>query len=246
MVASEVEPPVLHLFGGPHVTQFGQHREVPQGCQRLLAFTALHGNRVERRHAAGTLWPTGDDNRAAGNLRTALWRLRGAGIDLLQVDKWSLAIRADVRVDVRDAGHWAARVIAGRATPEDLAVPDWSTEALDLLPGWYDDWTLLERERLRHQVMHALDALSHHLIRIGRYAEAVEAAMTAVSADPLRESAQRTLIEAHLADGNWSEGHRGFLAYRDVLRRELDAEPSADLISLLRTTRRPMSYAPGA
>jgi DNA-binding SARP family transcriptional activator len=48
--------------------------------------------RVERRHVAGILWPLGHDSRAAGNLGSALWRLRGAGIDILQTDKWSIAL----------------------------------------------------------------------------------------------------------------------------------------------------------
>ena len=49
--------------------------------------------------------------------------------------------------------------------------------------------------------------------------------MMAVSAEPLRESAQRTLIEAHLAEGNRVEGRRTFEAYRDILDRELGTQP---------------------
>src|SRR4051812_45273110 len=90
----------VHLLGGPYVTIAGKQHEVPEGSKRLLAFVALRGCRVERRHAAGALWPVGDDNRAAGNLRSALWRLRGAGIDVMECDKWSLRLAREVRVDV--------------------------------------------------------------------------------------------------------------------------------------------------
>lgn len=109
--------------------------------------------------------------------------------------------------------------------------------ALDLLPGWYDDWALVERERMRQRVLHALEALSQRLVRAGRFAEAVETALLAVGAEPLRESAQRALIEVHFAEGNWVEGWRNYQAYRDLLRRELGVEPSADLVALLQTTR---------
>jgi hypothetical protein len=78
-------------------------------------------------------------------------------------------------------------------------MPSWA-EALELLPGWYDDWVLLEREPLRQRVLHGLEALSRHLVRAGRFAEAVEAAMVAVAVEPLRESAQRALVTAHLAE----------------------------------------------
>ena len=44
------------------------------------------------------------------------------------------------------------------------------------------------------------------------------AAMLAVSSEPLRESTQLRLIEAHIAEGNWVEGRRRFEAYRRLLR----------------------------
>ena len=57
--------------------------------------------------------------------------------------------------------------------------------------------------------------------------------MMAVSAEPLRESAQRALIEAHLAEGNWVEGRRSFEAYRDVLDRELGTQPDPELAAMV-------------
>ena len=178
----------------------------------------------------------GGDGRAAGNLRSALWRLRGAGIDILTTDKWSLSLDETVDVDVRLVGEWASRMINGTMSGADLTVsPSW-INALDLLPGWYDDWALLERERLRQRTLHALEALSRCLVDVGRYADAIEAAMLAVGAEPLRESAQRALVEAHLAEGNIGEARRSYLAYRAVLRRELAVEPSADLVALVGTS----------
>jgi len=234
------EAAVLHLFGGPYITLCGQRMEVPEGSKRLLVFVALRRARVERSCAAGTLWPIGGELRAAGNLRSALWRLRRAGIDLIIADKWSLALADEVIVDLRIIEEWAARLIGGTATRDDLRVMHWHVDALDLLPGWYDDWALMERERIRQRMLHALEALSRKLAQQGRWAEAVESALAAVTAEPLRESAQRTLIEAHLAEGNWIEGRRAFDAYRDVLRCELGTEPSADLAALISARRSPV------
>jgi DNA-binding SARP family transcriptional activator len=225
---------VVHLFGGPYVTVDGQRRSVPEGSKRLLAFVALRDGRVERRHVAGTLWPVGDDGRAAGNLRSALWRLRGAGIDVLCCDKWSLKLVLGVRVDTRDLDTWADRVIAGRPRSEDLARIHLDTDALDLLPGWYDDWTILEREHLRQRLLHALESVSALLRDAGRHADAVESALAAVCAEPLRESAQRVLIKAYLAERNWYDAWRCLDAYRDLLASELGVSPSADLVALVR------------
>ena len=225
--------PVLHLFGGPFVTFEAQRVDVPEGSKRLLVFIALHRGPVERSHAAGVLWPVGSDVRAAGNLRSALWRLQGASIPLLSVDKYSLALRDDVLVDLRIVSEWTARLICGSASHEDLEVIPWGIDGFELLPGWYDDWALLERERVTQRVLHGLEVQSRRLAERGRCAEAIDAALVAVGADPLRESAQQVLIEAHLAERNWAEAQRRFEVYRELVRRELGIEPSPQLSALV-------------
>jgi len=231
--------PVVHLLGGPFVSYRGRCMEVPEGSKRLLVFVALHRGRVERRYAAGALWPVGDDIRAAGNLRSALWRLNGIGIRLLNIDKHGLAMCDDVLVDLHMVRAWATRLIQGSASGEDLEIIPSGVDAIDLLPGWYDDWALIERERVRQRLLHALEALSRQLAQTGRCAEAVDAAMVAITAEPLRESAQRVLIEAHLAEGNWIEGRRSFEAYKDLLDRELGIQPDPELASMVVRSARP-------
>jgi DNA-binding SARP family transcriptional activator len=228
----------VHLFGGPYVSIDGKRRAVPEGSKRLLAFVALRPGRVERRHIAGTLWPAGDDGRAAGNLRSALWRLRGAGIEVMACDKWSLCLLEQVSVDVHELKAWADRVIDGRVQPGDLRHMTLDADALDLLPGWYDDWTILERERLRQRILHALEAQSRILTAKGRHADAVDAALAAVRAEPFRESAQRILIEAYLDEENGVEAQRALDTYRVLLDRELGVVPSEELVQLLGYTAR--------
>ena len=227
-VLDHLDVAVVHLFSGPYVTLGAERREVPEGSKQLLAFVALRRRRVERRHAAGTLWPCGDEERAAGNLRSALWRLRRAGINVLIADKWSLALNGDVLVDLHLTEQWATRLIKGMATERDLAVSPSVADALDLLPGFYDDWVLMERERVRQRILHALEALSQILAAAGRFADAIEAALMATSAEPLRESAQRALINAHIAEGNLTEARRSYSAYHDLVQRELGVAPSPD------------------
>jgi DNA-binding SARP family transcriptional activator len=222
------------LFGGPYVIHNGGRLEVPDGSKRLLVFVALSTGRVDRRYAAGSLWPEGSDERAGGNLRSALWRLKCAGIDVLETDKCTLGMRRGTVVDVGVVGDWATRLVDGSATQTDLCQLNWRWDAMDLLPGWYDDWVIFERERIRQRLLHALEALSRRLVAANRCAEAVDAAISAVSADPLRESANRVLIEAHLAEGNLIEARRTFERYRDSVSRELGVEPGEQLASLVR------------
>jgi DNA-binding SARP family transcriptional activator len=221
------------LFGGPYVMCNGDRLDVPDGSKRLLVFIALSAGRVDRRYAAGSLWPVGGDQRAGGNLRSALWRLKCAGIDVLESDKCTLGMRQGTVVDVGVVCEWATRLVDGSATQTDLCRLNWRWDAMDLLPGWYDDWVIFERERIRQRLLHAVEALSRRLVEADRCAEAVDAAVSAVSADPLRESANRVLMEAHLAEGNLIEARRTYERYRDTVRRELGVEPGEQLTSLL-------------
>ncbi|WIM19641.1 bacterial transcriptional activator domain-containing protein [Microbacterium sp. zg-B185] len=129
--------------------------------------------------------------------------------------------------------NWAGRVIDGVAPDEDLRLPTWGASAMDLLPGWYDDWIIFERERLRQRLLHAFEALSRLLVQSRRYADAIDAALEAVRVEPLRESAHRTLLEAHLAEGNLVEARRIHLGYSRLLRRELGVDPDPALAALV-------------
>jgi len=222
----ELSADIVYLLGDPAVSQDGRLYVVPEGCKRLLAFVALQRGRVDRRHAAGSLWPDGSDDRASGNLRSTLWRLRGAGIGVLESDKVSVYLRERTITDLDALCQWADRLIAGTATEADMHVPEWTSAVAELLPGWYDDWVIFERERIRQRMLHGLEVLSRVLRSDGRYGEAIDAAMSAVAVEPLRESAHRALAEAHFAEGNCVEARRTFIRYREIARRELGVEPS--------------------
>jgi DNA-binding SARP family transcriptional activator len=232
----------VRLLGGLALTCGGCAVEVPPGSRRLLAYLALHPDGTDRRQAAGVLWPTVSDARAAGNLRSALWRLQQVGCPVVHAEHARLSLCDGVVVDVVDLEGWAARVLGGAATPADLARPPAPVVDSELLPGWYDDWVLAVRDRLRLRVLHALEALSTLLRDAGRPREAVEAVQVAVLAEPLRESGQRALIEAHQAAGDWVAARRQFDAFRVLLRREIGVEPSEELTAVA-TTGRPAPHA---
>jgi len=224
----------LCLFGGPYVERAGARLPVPDGAQRLVALVALRDGWADRRVVAGLLWPDVPEERAAGNLRSAIWRLKSAGLDVLAVQRWALVLQDCVVVDALEVSAWADRLVRGRQRPEDLALDRLAAEPDELLPGWVDDWVTFERERLRQRVLHALETLSAELGRVGRHGEAVEAALSAVRMEPLRESAQRTLVRAHLAEGNRAEAIRTVDAYARLLQRELGIGVSGELSRLVR------------
>ena len=108
-------------------------------------------------------------------------------------------LRAVVRVDLHEI------VRDARACIDEQEVCDLDGRLhWDLLPDWYDDWLFLERERLGRLRVHALEALCRRFLDAGFPARAIDLALTAVSVEPLRESAHRALISTHLAEGNVS------------------------------------------
>ena len=220
----------LRLLHGFQLRRENVAVAVPTNVQRLLAFLALRSRPQHRTTTACCLWADTTDERAAANMRTALWRTRRIDPDLIMVWGSYIQIGSDVRVDLHEMLEVARRLDSMGAMECDIA-PDQFVD--DLLPEWYDDWVLLERERLRQLRLHSLEALCGRLTKAGRYGPAINAGLAAVACEPLRESAQRVLIEAHIAEGNVSEAVRQYDSYRALLRESLRIEPSASLRHLL-------------
>jgi DNA-binding SARP family transcriptional activator len=220
----------LGLLDGFEVRHENGVVALPLSAQRLLAFLALRGRPLQRVYVAGVIWVDSSQEQANANLRTTLWRLRRPRCPLVRATSTHLALEDGVLVDVREAACRATRAIEHRAESNDL--PE-LCEAGDLLPDWYDEWLLIERERFRQLRLHALEALCDDLVRAGLFAAATEAGLAAVAGEPLRESAHRGLIKAHLAEGNVGEAVRQYTIYRDLLGRELGLEPSSEMERLM-------------
>jgi DNA-binding SARP family transcriptional activator len=205
---------------------------LPLGAQRVLALLAFAERPLLRRYVAELLWPETTGDRAAGNLRSALWRLRQPGVELIQCAGPQLGLAAGIEVDLHRVRGQINRVL-DHGTELEEADKDVQPLTADILTGWYDDWVLLERERHLQRRLHALEALSQRLIAIGRLPAAVDAAHAAVVGEPLRETAHVALVRAYLAEGNRWAAMRQYQAYRDLLRESLGIEPSDALSALV-------------
>jgi DNA-binding SARP family transcriptional activator len=189
----------LHVLGGFRLESRGRTVVVPAGGERLLAFLALRGP-ATRRSVAFRLWPDHSEARAYGCLRSTLWRLpKPDGSALVSAQPGRLALATHVRVDIARARGWAGGGVDAGAVGDLVE---------DVLPDWYDDWVAMDRERFRQLRLHALEAVSEQLRLAGRCAEAILVGLCAVEAEPLRESAHRQVVLAHLAEGNVAEAVR--------------------------------------
>lgn len=223
----------LSLMDGFELTVDGERVPVQRSSQRLIAYLALRSRPLLRVHVAGVLWLDSSEERSCANLRSALWRLRARARRVVETDASHAWLSSEVQVDVREVVTLARGLIERHDGDGDHSAVESSLLAGDLLPDWYDDWVLLERDRLRELRLHALEALAGRATEDGRYGAAIDSALTAIQADPLRESAHRLLISAYLAEGNPTAGMRHYRNYCRRAKAELGIEPSPRMRELV-------------
>ena len=147
----------LQLLEGFTLDSAGSRIDLPAGMQRLLAFLAVRGS-AHRCFVAGTLWPEVPETQALASLRTGMWRLNrlvvglvrgtGCGSHLPGRCRSTAGTRRSSRPGCcgtrTDGGAWVGDGIDNLRRGE-------------LLPGWYDDWVVFERERLNQLRLHAME-----------------------------------------------------------------------------------------
>ncbi len=227
----ELRQPQLSLLGSFRLRLGDETTRLPEPCQRLVAFLGLQkGRPVGRSYVAGTLWPEVGEASARSDLRSALWKLGHLRDALVEVINDDLRLLPDVTIDLSEMRATAHRLLEDSRDGADLS-PELFAD--DLLPQWSDGWVETERESYRQLRLHALEQLSERLAVAGRFGLAVEAGLLAVAGAPLRESAHRVVIRVMVMEGNRAEAHRRYGELSDLLRDEMDVEPSFELEEIM-------------
>src|SRR5512143_2645965 len=142
----------VRLLGGFEVTAGKKIIGLPsRSAQSLFAFLVLNPGTAHRREKlAGLLWPDTTEEHARVNLRHALWRIRKAlqsasSAAYLQSDDLILAFNSS-------SDHWLDTEVvreADEAGPAPALMEALSAYKGELLPGFYDEWVVLEREHIQ-------------------------------------------------------------------------------------------------
>lgn len=231
-----VPPLSVRLFGPFEVRVSGQplpHLSFRKS-QSVLALLALRpGREAERDWLAGLLWPDRSQASALHSLRNCLTDLRRA----LRAEAGRLRSPTPHTLTLELAGSFvdvlAFDVALARDEPGSLE------EALSLyrgslLEGCTEAWVFQERQAREQTYLAARETLAAHARAGGDAAAAERHLRAAVAADPLRESAQRSLMELLAAEGSYAAA---LMAYRELrlrLHGELNAEPDPETQSLFR------------
>lgn len=224
----------LRLLGSWRLTDGDIEVPTTATMRRLLAALALRGP-THRGAAATLLWPDSPTRQAAGSLRELLWRTRQAHPDLLCVSRECVALGRSVQVDVPALRRAVADLSRRRpgAGPTSGPPMDLFT-AGELLPGWSEPWVEVEREQLLQLQLVGLELLADRRLDERAPSEALPIALAAAAAEPLRESAHRIVVRAHLAMGNYGQAVAQFERFSDLLDDELGVRPSREFADLLR------------
>ena len=231
--ADPQKPVHLGLLGGFRLRIEAEEVPLPMNAQRLVGFLAIHDQPLLRTYVGGSLWGRSTEQRAAGSLRSALWRLRHPTYTLVALSTDHIALSPTVAVDLREGEALAHKVLDPAQDLDDVAELNEEVLSADLLPDWTEDWVLMERERYHQLRLRALETLSERLTEKGRFGQAVQAGIAAVAGEPLRESARRVLIEAHLAAHNVAAALGEYDEFRQLLHDELGLTPSEELRALI-------------
>jgi DNA-binding SARP family transcriptional activator/predicted ATPase len=202
-------------------------------AQSLFAYLILNpGTEHRREKLAGLFWPDSSESNARNNLRQALWRVRKAlkedeGVEegFLRADSFTLDFNPQ-------ATYW----LDAEALEGDIP-PDKTTEDLieiislyegELLPGFYDDWVVLERERLQASFERKMQGLMECLVGEKRWHEVLEWGERWIALGQVPELAFRALMIAHGGLGDTSSVASVFQRCVEILANELAVEPSED------------------
>jgi DNA-binding SARP family transcriptional activator/tetratricopeptide (TPR) repeat protein len=239
----------VSLFGGLSLTwDRTPLPSIPGTTARsLLAYLLMHRDRPHTRDLLnGTFWPELPEATARRRLSQALWQIRKTldphPILLAEGDTVQIDPTLPLWIDVEEFQGQVNRYTKEHP-PLSLSTCPSSTNLSELdkaitlyrgefLAGYYDDWLLVERERLREVFLATLAHLAEGHKAQGEYEQALLYTRRLASEDPWREEAHREAMRLCHLLGRDAEALKQFELCRQILVEELGAEPSPETVAL--------------
>jgi DNA-binding SARP family transcriptional activator len=224
------------------------------GWSLIGSVLAAPHRRVGRDHLAAALWPDQDDEAARRCLATALWRLKqrlGALNALLRIGNETISVIDDDQawVDAIAFERGVAAALDDPATLDSAADRDALKCALghyrgDFLEFSTVDAIVIERERLRALYLDGALELARACKRHGEWRTACELGRAICTVEPLREDAQRLLMEAMVACGNRAQAVQHYRDFERLIADELAVRPMKETRELAASISRSPTMPP--
>ncbi|MCJ7737562.1 MAG: tetratricopeptide repeat protein [Anaerolineae bacterium] len=229
-----------HLLGGLALAWDAEPLPAIQSgaARSLLSFLITYRDRPHTRDLlAGTFWPDLPDTVARRRLRQALWQIRRAldphPVFVTEGGSVQLNPGLPVWVDVEAFAGRPQQGVSGDA--EALAHDEQCLEYYrgEFLAGYYEDWILVERERLRGLLLEVLKRLANEARGRGDYERALTYARRLAVEDPWTEEVHQEVMRLCHLLGRDAEALRQYAICRQFLADELGVAPSPETTALL-------------
>ena len=244
----------IHFFGrfellhnGEEVVHLGRNARALAILKYLLAHRK--GRPVPQDYLMGWLWPESDLKRARWSLNSAIYALRkllgsclpslsASGTILFEGGSYRLSPQVGLNADTDEfdvhyeEGHRLEN--AGRVSE---AVTEYE-KAVELYRGdylsedLYEEWTVIERERLLDAYKDSLRKLSVHYMQTGYLRESIQTCYRVLEKDSCDEATHCLLIECYIRLGQRGRALRQYRLCEGALRHEYDMMPSPETRAL--------------
>jgi DNA-binding SARP family transcriptional activator len=244
----------ISLFGKLQVRRGDRSVELEAAkVQELLCYLMLFRDRPHPRECiASVLWDDQTTARSKQYLRKALWQLQAALCEEHVSESKRLFSVSPEWVEVNehatvwlDVCEFEQSCLATRGIPGEAMNPaaaDQLARAVglyhaDLLDGWYQEWCLIERERLQHLLLCALDKLMAYHEHRGAYEEGVGYGQHILRFDRAREHTHCALMRLYATAGDRARALRQYDRCVQALHDELDVPPADMTVQLYEQIR---------
>ena len=230
----------ISLFSGISV-RIDQTEVTLRSPQRsgLLALLALRPEGSwARSELVECLWPGEDPDLTFPRLRTALSALRNDDLkrpSAVETSGDRVAISRDAVVDVSLFRRTLKDAARSNDPEEKLRLHKRAVELYkgELLPGFYVEQIVREREALHGQCLTALRSIiDFHLSASPK--DAIPFAERAVELDPLADQAHTDLITVYARAGYADSARRQYRIYEQILFQDIGEAPSPELLALIK------------
>ncbi len=221
----------VRLLGQFDIRMDGKRVTIPSRAgQSLLAYLMLTAGTSHRREKlAGILWPDTTDENARKNLRQELWRIRKAISTGQPAEKEYLLADEITLTFNRDSDYWLdVSQIERRDLDLQSLIVNLSLYQGELLPGFYDEWVAVERERIQALFEAGMEKLLEQLIAAERWIAVQEWSERWLTLSGAREPAYRALMLASGVRGDMAKVAALYQRCTAELLQDLGVEPSAE------------------
>lgn len=214
----------------------------------LKYLLANHTRPVSQDHLMGWLWPDSNLKKARWSLNSAIHGLRkllsgcsaSVSINYVSLEDGYYRLSPDIGVttDVDDFDEHHER---GRRLEKCLRTREAAIEyekAIELyrddylVEDLYEDWTMVERERLANAYIDTLDRLAVHYMEVGQHQESIRACYRVLEKYRCHEDSYRLLMKCYARLGLRARALHQFRMCEQILGQEYGTSPSPETRSL--------------